>query len=87
MGVHFTYDIRAKQKLNIKKIIIIGSIQVKLEIWRWRDLAIIGRIQIDKPFIIPIFLYRTNLISLDEKAVKGANTIIFDVIWKGKNKV
>ena len=84
-GVHFTYDIRAKQKLNINELI--SSIQLKLQIWRWRDLTIIGRIQIVKTFIIPIFLYRTSLISLDKEFVKEANKIIFDFIWKGKDKV
>ena len=85
LGVHFTYDIHAKQKLNINELI--SSIQLKLRIWRWRDLTIIGRIQIVKTFIIPIFLYRTSLISLDKEFVKEANKIIFDFIWKGKDKV
>ena len=85
LGVHFTYDIQAKQKLNINELI--SSIQLKLRIWRWRDLTIIGRIQIVKTFIIPIFLYRTSLISLDKEFVKEANKIIFDFIWKGKDKV
>ena len=39
LGVHFTYDIHAKQKLNINELI--SSIQLKLRIWRWRDLTII----------------------------------------------
>ena len=84
LGVHFTHDIRAKQKLNINEVI--SSTQLKLRIWRWRDL-IIGRIQIVKTFIIPIFLYRTSLISLDKEFVKEANKIIFDFVWKGKDKV
>ena len=50
-------------------------------------MTIIGRIQIVKTFIIPIFLYRTSLISLDKEFVKEANKIIFDFIWKGKDKV
>ena len=85
LGVHFTYDIHAKQKLNNNELI--SSIQLELRIWRWRDLTIIGRIQIVKTFIIPIFLYRTSLISLDKEFVKEANKIIFDFIWKGKDKV
>ena len=80
LGVHFAYDIRAKQKLNINELI--SSIQLKLRVWRWRDLTVIGRIQIVKPFIIPIFLYRTSLISLDKEFVKQADKIIFDFIWK-----
>ena len=85
LGVHFTYDFRAKQKLNADELII--SIQQKLRTWRWRDLTIIGRIQIVKTFIVPIFLYRASLISVNEEFVKDVNKIIFDFIWKGKDKV
>ena len=36
---------------------------------------------------LAIFLYRTSLISLDKDFVKETNEIIFDFIWKGKDKV
>jgi len=35
LGMHFTYDLRAKQKLNFDDLT--SSIQQKLRIWRWRD--------------------------------------------------
>ena len=64
LGVHFTYDSRAKRKLNFDEIVT--SIKRKLHIWRWRDLTIFGRIQIDKTFIIPIFLYRASMVCCDQ---------------------
>ena len=85
LGVYFTYDLRAKQKLNVDDLI--SSIQQKLRIWRWRDLTIMGRIQMVKTFIIPIFLYRASLISVNREFVKDVNKIIFDFIWKGKDKI
>ena len=85
LGMNFTYNLRAKQKLNVDELIT--SIQQKLRIWRWRDLTIIGRIQIVKTFIIPIFLYRASLISVNKEFVKDVNKIVFDFIWKGKDKV
>ena len=85
LGVYFTYDLRAKQKLNVDELI--SSLQQKLRIWRWRDLTIIRRIQIVKTFIIPIFLYRASLVSVNKDSVKDVNKIIFDFIWKGKDKV
>ena len=36
---------------------LIKSIKEKLRNWRWRDLTVIGRIQIVKTFIIQILLY------------------------------
>ena len=62
LGIHFTYDYRIKQKLNFDELIT--SIKNKLRIWKWRDLTIIGRIQIVQTFIIPIFLYRASMICL-----------------------
>ena len=59
---------------------LIISIQQKLRTWRWRDLTIIRRIQIVKTFIVPIFLYRASLISVNKEFVKDVNKIIFDFI-------
>jgi len=55
LGVHFSYAYHARHKLNVDELI--SSIQHKLRICKWRDLTIIGRIQIVKTFIIPIFSY------------------------------
>ena len=74
LGIHFTYDYRVKQKLNFDELIT--SIKNKLRIWKWGDLTIIGRTQIVKTFIIPIFLYRASMICLDKEFVKEANGII-----------
>ena len=85
LGIHFTYDLCAKRKLNCDDLI--KSIKEKLRIWRWRDLTVIGRIQIVKTFIIPILLYRASMICLDKEFLNEANRIIFDFIWKGRDKV
>ena len=85
LGVHFTYDVALKQKLNFDEIM--HSIKENLKLWRWRNLTVIGRIQIVKTFVIPIIMYRAGLISLDKEVIKEANSIIYDFIWKGKDKV
>ena len=85
LGIHFTYDYRIRQKMNFDELI--NSIKDKFKIWRWRDLTIIGRIQVVKTFIIPIFFYRGSMICLDKNFVNEANKIIFNFIWKGKDKI
>ena len=85
LGVFFTYDKSLHQKLNFAEII--DSIKGKIKVWKWRNLTILGRIQIVKTFIVPIFMYRAGLISLEKEVIKEANSIIFDFIWKGKDKV
>ena len=84
LGIHFAHAFQARLKLNVEELI--SSIQHKLRIWKWRDLTIIEKIQIIKTFITPIFLYRASLIPLGKGFVKQANKIIFDFIWKGKDK-
>ena len=63
------------------------SIKEKLQFWNWRNLTILGRIQIVKTFVIPIFIYRAGLVSVKKDVIKEANKIIFQFIWKGKDKV
>ena len=40
-----------------------------------------------KTFVIPIFMYRAGLICVNKDVIKEANKIIFQFIWKGKDKV
>ena len=85
LGVYFTYDSRLRHKLNFKEII--DAVKTKLQLWKWRNLTIIGRIQIVKTFVIPLIMYRAGSICIDKEVVTEANRIIFDFIWKGKDKV
>ena len=40
-----------------------------------------------KTFVIPIFMYRAGLVGVNKDVIKEANKIIFQFIWKGKDKV
>ena len=53
----------------------------------WRDLTILGKIQIVKTFIVPIFMYRASLICAQKDTVMEVNKLFLQVIWKGKDKV
>ena len=74
--LYLTYNCHLKQKLNFDEII--NSIKAKLKMWKWRDLTIIGRIQIVKTFIVPAFLYRASLTYLNKEIIDTVNKIIFD---------
>ena len=53
LGVHFTYDHTLWRKLNFDGTL--KTIQERLNFWNWRNLTILGRIQIIKSFVIPVF--------------------------------
>ena len=85
LGMYFTYNDSQRKKLNFHEIL--RSIKEKLQMWKWRDLTILGRIQIVKTFVIPIFMYRASLICVQKDIVIEVNKLLFKFIWKGKDKV
>ena len=85
LGVHFTYDQTLWRKLNFDETM--KTIKERLNCWNWRNLTVLGRIQIIKSFVIPVFMYRAGLVCSHKEIVKEVNKIIFNFIWKGKDKV
>ena len=83
--MNFTYDKIFWKKLNFDEIL--KSIKKKLHFWNQRNLTILGRIQIVKTFAVPIFMYRAGLVCMDKDIIKEVNQILFNFIWKGKDKV
>ena len=57
-----------------------NNIKERLNRWNWRTLTILGRIQIIKSFVIPVFMYRAGLVSSHKEIVKEVNKIIFNFI-------
>ena len=48
-----------RKKFNFDEIL--KSIKEKLKMWKWRDLTILGRIQIVKTLsVTPVFMYRAS---------------------------
>ena len=85
LGIFFSYNAKEALRLNFESIL--ESLKKKLNLWKWRNLTILGRIQIVKSFAISKCLYRASQISFPKEIIKSANTIIYDFIWKGKDKV
>ena len=84
LGIYFTYNWRLKQELNFNNIL--DSLKKSLNSWQWRNLTIMGKVQVVKAFALPKFMYRASLICLDKSIIKTANSIMFNFIWKGKDK-
>ena len=69
LGVYFTYNHFLWKKLNFEETL--KSISEKLRFWNWRNLTILGRIQIVKTFAVPILMYRAGLVCMHK-----------DIMWK-----
>ena len=53
--------------------------------WKWRNLSLLGEIQIIKTFAIFKLMFRTSVIPISNYLAKEA--IFYNFIWNGKDKV
>ena len=85
LGIYFDYHKTTRRNLNFNSIL--KSIKKALNMWRWRGLTLLGRIQIVKTFAIPKFMYKASLISVSEDLIKDVNKLLYGFIWKGNDKI
>ena len=86
LGVYFMYNQFPWKKLHFEETLL-KSISETLQFWNWRNLTILGQIQIVKTFAVPILMYRASLVCMHKDIIMEANKILFNFIWKGKGKV
>ena len=85
LGIFFTYDQLKSKELNFD--LTLNSVRKSLSCWQWRNLTLIGKIQLVKTFAMPKFMYRASLISFDKDTIKNINSVIFNFVWRGKDKI
>ena len=85
LGIFFTYNNGLREKLNFENVK--RCIETTLNLWKWRNLTIFGKVQIIKSFVLPKISYRTNVINLSEQKIKEINHLLFRFLWKGKDKI
>ena len=55
--------------------------------WKWRELTLLGRIQLVTSFIIPKVLGKASLITATDDLIKEVNSVMYRFIWKGNDKI
>ena len=85
LGIYFGYNERQRNDLNFSQTL--KSIKKSINVWKWRGLSLLGRIQIVKTFAIPKFMFRASVIPISKELIKEANSIFYNFIWNGKDKV
>jgi len=83
--VYFDYNNVRRKKANFDSVL--KSIKKVLNMWKWRGLTLIGRIQIVKSFAIPKVMSKATLIPVSSELIKEVNKELYSFIWKGKDKV
>ena len=85
LGIFFIYDQLKCKALNFE--LTLKSIRKSLSFWQWRNLTIIGKIQLVKTFAMQKFIHRASLISFDKDIIQSINSVIFNFVWRGKDKI
>ena len=85
LGIYFGYDEKQRNELNFRQTL--KSIKKSIHMWKWRNLSILGKIQIIKTFAIPKLMFRVSVIPIPNDLVKEVNSILYTFIWNGKDKV
>ena len=85
LGVYFGGNGKERDDLNYRETL--KSIKKSLNLWKWRGLSLLGRIQIVKTFAIPKLMFRASAIPISRELLKNADSIFYSFIWNGKDKV
>ena len=85
LGVYFGYDLKQRHDLNFTETLT--AIKKSINLWKWRSLSLLGRIQIVKTFAIPKLMYRSSVIALPKGLAKEVNSILYGFVWNWRDKV
>ena len=84
-GIVFDYNVSSTMKANFKAIV--KSIRNTINMWKWRGLTLLGRIQLVKSFIFPKVLSKASLITVTDDFINEVNSLMYSFIWKGNDKI
>ena len=65
----------------------VDQIEESLINWEKRDLSLIGRVQVIKTFAISKLVFPASLMCIPEHIIKRLNRILFQILWRSKDKV
>ncbi len=84
-GITFTYNHENLTKRNYTENV--NNIELTLNIWKQRQLSILGKVQIIKTVGISKLLFVCNMTIVPDKIIKEAKSIFFKFLWNGPNKI
>ena len=85
LGIFFTYD---KKLLYMKKFTEkLDNIKKLTDIWSSRGLSLYGKVTIIKSLLLPKVVYTSSLLPTPENIIKELNCLIYNFLWRGKDKV
>ena len=77
LGVYFGYDAKQRDELNFRNTL--KSFKKTINLWKWRGLSLLGRIQILKTFAIPKLMFRASVLPISKDLIKEAD-LLFTIL-------
>ena len=84
LGVYVSYDEVENNNENVEEKMI--AIKKVINMWKSRNLTLVGRIQIIKTFLISKFSYFWSNCYISGKSIQELNKILFSFIWNGNRE-
>ena len=85
LGIHITYDVKLLVETNFKQRL--KKIRNTINLWTVRGLSIHGKVTIIKAFLLSKMIYPSSVLTTQPEIIKEFNTLVFQFLWNGKDKV
>ena len=85
LGIHITYDVKLLVEKNFKQRL--KKIRNTINLWKVRGLSIHGKVTIIKAFLLSKMIYPSSVLPTPPEIIKEFNTLVFQFLWNGKDKV
>jgi hypothetical protein len=83
LGIYVSYDCSANYEKNTKDRL--KDMKTLINIWKIRNLTLLGKIQIIKTFLISKFQYYMSINHLTDDTMNEIKKLLFNFIWNGTN--
>ena len=85
LGVHLSYNNEESMQKNFYDKL--RGIKSQIRLWSWRGLSLFGKVTIIKTLLLPKVLYVSTIRPPPLEFIKAFQTIIYNFLWKGPDKI
>ena len=85
LGIHITYDVKLLVEKNFRQRL--KKIRNTIDLWKVRGLSIYDKVTIIKAFLLSKMISPSSALPTPPKIIKEFNTLVFQFLWNGKDKV
>ena len=85
LGVHFSYNNEESVQKNFYDKL--RGIKSQIRLWSWTGLSLFGKVTIIKSLLLPKVLYISSILPSPLEFIKAFQTIIYNFLWKGPDKI